>query len=378
MINRRLVRAIVAPLAACLLMAGPCQAQEPVKLAPGLAALAPDFLVIAGKGAPDSERQAAATIATAMRAAGGPADNLLDDETALLQLNRTAFHHLILVGTYSSNELLRQQWGHWSIDRQAFQREHAISDDALKTPFYKGAPQSGFFIFGFGTFHHVGTGLIESGRNDLFLVPAAIDAPKKPDYKISVHITGVGSDGIARAAVAFLSQGLLNGVLPAPGEAIPELGDAFVLGKNKYASQLPAWTPKERLLGWIQPDATDYAGFLQASGSPARQVWRAKYLPASGITDFGSSPQRRATANELWIAQLDTPAAAQSAVEGLIKTLSGAPQKMVFQEVSVGGCPARQSGDFYVAAHGSWLLMESLAAPWGEQVLAAALTASGQ
>lgn len=358
------------------------QAQKPVQkppsLPPALAALAPDFLVVVGKGAPACERQAAETIAAALRAAGGPAKNLLDDEMALGDLNRSAFHHLILVGTYRSNVLLRQQWGHWSIDREAFHREHAVSDDALKSPFYKGAPRSGFFIFGFNTFHQAGTGVLESGRNDLFLVPHAINAPEKPAYKISIHITGVGSSGVTRAAEAFLRDGLLGGVLPAPEETLPGQGDAFLLAKEKYASRLPTWVPNKQLLGWTQPNATEYAGFLQASGQEARRIWRVKYLPVGGITDFASSPQRRATANELWIAQLASPKAAQAAVAGLIKTLSSGPQKMAFKAAKLGGNAAQQAGDFHVAANAAWLFMESLPEPQGSQVLAAALAGSAR
>ena len=378
------MRKYACPLwAACLLLVVPgvclsirAQAQEPAKLPPALAALAPDFLVVAGKGAPASEREAAETIAAALRAAGGPSGNLLDDETALGDLNRSAFHHLILVGTYRSNALLRQQWGHWSIDREAFHREHVVSDDVLPAPFYEGAPQSGFFIFGFNTFHHAGTGVLESGRNDLFLVPHAIDAPRKPNYKISIHITGVDCSGVTCAAAAFLREGLLSGVLPSPEETLPANGDAFVLGKEQYVSRLPAWVPNEQLFGWTQPDATEYAGFLQASGQTAQRIWRAKYLPAAGITDFDSSPQRRATANELWIAQLASPEVAQAAVAGLTNTLGRAPQKMAFETATLSGLPAQQAGGFHLAARGSWLFMESLPEPQGAQVLAAALAGS--
>jgi len=235
-------------------------------LSPGLEAIAPEVLVVAGKGAPAVEWAAATRIAEAFRAAGGPPDNLLDDEAAFIDLSRTAFSHLVLVGTYGSNEMLRQQWGHSAIDRVAFAKETVLPKNVLRTAFYDGAPNSGFYVHGYGTFRK-STGYVEGGRNDLYLVPAAVGAPEKPSYRIRINVAGSDSAGVERAARAFLDGSMLGGVLPS--EKVPKQGDALILGKDRYATELPEFFPREELLGWIQPDAIEYAGFLQASGKPA-------------------------------------------------------------------------------------------------------------
>jgi len=362
----------------CLSCSLGLDATQPKALSPGLAALAPEMLVVVGKRAPVTERQAAENVAAALRAADGPADNLLDDETALKNLDRTAFCHLILVGTYTSNELLHQQWGHFALDRAVFARERAVPWDTPRPTLYDGAPTTGFYVFGFGTFSDTKTGYLESGRNELYLVPIALDTPKKPPYRLRINVTGAGSAGVAQAAQALLTTGMLNGVIPAVGEKLPATGDAFLLGKDRYTRELPMWAPQEALLGWTLPDATDYAGFLQAGGKPAVHLWRAKYLTGKGITDFDTAPQRHSTAAELFIAQLASPVAAQEALAALVKTLSAKPQELKFIAVTLDGQPAQQAGDFYLAASGAWLLMESLPEPQGQQVLTAALKSLAQ
>jgi hypothetical protein len=120
--------------------------------------MAPDVLVVMGRNAPPVERGAAEEVAAALRTAGGPVDNLIDDEAALKDLDRTAFSHLVLVGTYSSNELLHQQWGHFALDRTAFAHERAVPLDSPRPKFYDGAPAAGFYVFGVGTFSDSKTG----------------------------------------------------------------------------------------------------------------------------------------------------------------------------------------------------------------------------
>ena len=335
------------------------------------AGLAPDTLVVMGRHAPDGEARAAADVAAALHALGGPADNLCDDESALRDLNRTAFHHLVLVGTYSDNVVLRQQWGHDALDRPAFLREKALPTDAPRPPFYAGVPTTGFYVFGFGTFTKPGTGYLESGRNDLYLVPHALNTPQQPPYRIRVNITGNDATGVARAAAAFL-RGELNGVLPAPEEALPAPGDAFRLARDRYGAELPAWTPTAGLLGWTQPNATEYAGFLQASGQAATLLWRAKYLPTAGVTDFDSSPHRRASADELLIARMPSADAARQAVAGFEQTLAAKPTALLFDTLTMAGQPVRHAGGLQMVAVREWVLLANTLDP---SVPARALTA---
>lgn len=354
------------------------QTAEKQDLPAGLMRLAPQFLVVVGRGAPKAELRAAETIAAKLRGHGGAADNLQDDETALASLDRSAFHHLILVGTGSSNELLRQQRGHDWLDRTAFAKELLPTENLPSPPFYKGAPTDGFYVHGFGTFRDPATGLLESGRNDLYLVPHALDSTRKPDYRIHILVTGVDSAGVERAAEALLHDGLLGGVVPAKGERFPKASDAFRLSAARCSLTLPSWIPRAELLGWLQPDATEYAGFLQASGQPADQMWRAKYLIGPDIASFQDCPQRRSTSNELFVARLESKQAARSAAEGLIRTLSTANPKVKFQAAAASESALWTADSFHLAAAGPWLLMESLPEPRGGKTLTAAVQALSQ
>jgi hypothetical protein len=338
-------------------------------LPPGLASLAPDVLVVAGQGAPTAEQLAARQVADAFRAAGGPADNLVDDEAALAQLDRTTASHLVLVGTCADNELLRQQWGHLAVDRTTRGAERNPATGQALPPFYPGAPETGFHVFGFGTFAQPDTGYLEPGRNDLALLPEAIDAPRRPGYRLRLNVTGVGAAGVARAAARLLASGCVGGVVPGAGETLPATGDALRLEAARLASELPLWVPRAGLLGWLQPDATEYAGFLQAAGRPARLAWRAKYLPPGGLQSFADGPQRRSSHHELWLAAMGTPEAAAQAIEGLKLTLGAKPRAWQFEPVTLGGRPAWQSHDFHLMAVGSWLLMASLPEPAGAELL---------
>ena len=347
------------------------------QLPEGLASQAAEFLVVAGHAAPDAERRAAGEIAAAFRACGGPADNLVDDYAALADINRAACRHLVLVGTYTSNEVLHEQWGHRAIDRPAWAAEPAVPTDAPRPPFYAGMPGSGFFVHGFGTFVK-STGCIESGRNDLCLVPAALDTPQKPPYRIRINITGSDSAGVARAARVFLQTGLVGGVIPADDEQIPAKGDALLLARERYAYELPAFIPRKAMLGWMLPDATEYAGFLQASGQAARRIWRVKYVAGGGISGFDAGPDRRATANELFVAEMASAEAAAQAADGLARSLSGKPQELKFEPVTLGAAGARRSGDFHLAAAGSYVLMETLPEPLGAATMTDALGKVGK
>jgi len=347
------------------------------QLPEGLAALAPEFVVVAGHAAPAAERAAAEEIAAAFRAHGAPAGNLIDDYAALADLNLAAFRHLVLVGTYGSNELLHQQWGHAAIDRPAWTREAAVPTDAPRPAFYAGMPTRGFFVHGFGTFEK-STAYVEGGRNDLSLVPHALDTPEKPPYRIRINVTGVDSAGVARAARAFVQSGLLGGVIPAADEPLPDKGDAFLLARGRYTPALPECAPRGGMLGWILPDATEYAAFLQASGKAAVRAWRVKYITDAGVAGFDAAPHRLSTANELFIAELASPADAAGAVDALARVLSEKPHEMKFETVKLGAVQAQRAGDFHLAAAGSFVLMETLPEPLGARIIAEAVGRMGK
>ena len=365
---------MAARIAAVLILATPASAGQ---LPEGLAKLAPEFVVVAGRNAPAEERRAAEEIAAALRASGGPADNLIDDYAALADVNRAAFRHLVLVGTYGSNELLHEQWGHAAIDRPAWIREAAAPTDTPRPAFYAGMPTRGFFAHGFGTFEK-STGYLESGRNDLCLVPRALDTPEKPPYRIRINVAGNDAPGVVRAARAFVGAGLLGGVVPAADESLPDKGDAFLLGRDRYALELPACTPRTGMLGWILPDATEYAGFLQASGKPAIHLWRVKYLTDAGITGFDAAPHRRSTANELFIARMASPEDAVNAAKGLACVLAAKPQEMKFEPVKLGAAEGQRAGDFQLVAAGAFVLMETLPEPQGARIITDAVGRAGK
>ena len=311
-------------------------------------------------------REAAGRIAEALRGIGGPKNNLIDDVQASGALPRLTKQHLILVGDYDSNDLLRQQWGHWAIDRPAYLRDRAAPDGVIRPPFYEGMPREGFFVCGFGTFHSRATGYIESGRNDLYMLPYAMEAPEKSSYRVRINITGFGPAGVARAAEMFLDCGLIGGVVPDAGEQLPERGDALLLAKGRYVFAVPCWAPRNDMFGWTMPSADEYAGFLQLCGQSPEVAWRIKYVLGDTIAHYKDGPHRRTTNNELFVLQMHSAASTAAAVKGIVAAKSdNSDVRLAIQPTTIAGKPAQQAGGFYVMALDRFVLMESLPEPQG-------------
>jgi len=80
------------------------------------------------------------------------------------------------------------------------------------------------------------------------------------------------------------------------------------------ATSLPTEAPTGRLvgkdgkaltcLGWVQADALDYDGFASQTGASAVRMWRVKYAPETGVTNFITAPHRRNGFYELLIVDL--------------------------------------------------------------------------
>lgn len=351
----------------------PASAQPPsiAAVAPALAALAPDTLVVVGRDAPAAERQAAARIADALRACGGPADNLIDDVNGMHNLDKLIEHHLILVGTYDDNDVLHQQWGHWAQDRVRSAAEPSAPDTTPSGPWYLGAPTTGFGVMGYGTFKSAGVGYIETDRNAFYLIPQVLHLADSTPYRIKINITGSDSAGVVRAARAFLSTGCVGGVMPPAGEALPIVGDALTLSRSQLSLAFPEWLPHEHLVGWIMADSTLYAGFLEASSKPASAIWIAKYNGSGTITGFDDVPHRMSTTNELFVARTDSAAEAGGALAGLLKTLDGT--KTATSASVIGGHSAFTGKGFIAATSGAWVVMCTVPDPLGSELMDYAL-----
>ncbi len=344
--------------------------------------LAPDALVVVGDAAPAVERVAAERLAAALRAAGGPADNLQLAEKVNADLELAARHHLLVVGTEASNRVLARMPGHWALDRDRYYAAHPTVH-----PY---EPTTGYFLAGFGVFPAGNVGYIECDRNPYWhyatnLVGTNPKGGALP-YRQIIRLCGNTPEGAAAAVDAFLQRHILTG--PSV-ETLPGPLTLWTLDSAHLAApaQAPAWLHAtdvrqgDRALhfaGWHLADSMLYAGFQEMSGLPARKIWRAKYLteqgwnypftvtidPAHPMTRsplFEATLARRASDNEWFVAQFASPAdaaQARDAVEHFLTTK--AESHAPWTDVSAGGIPWRRSRfGVHLAAIGDCLAMES-------------------
>ena len=203
-----------------------------------------------------------------------------------------AYSHLILIGL-PSDPMIAQVW----------QREARVEADGL-------------YLFGFG--HLRGTlGYIESDRNPFLHSPAVGSTPFETEV---ITMTGTSPQGVALAADAFLKQGLVNGLVAAPGwqrtgtsllDHDP-LNAGFVL-----PAEVPL--PANKGIALTQAGEDEYRGVLADTGVLPAEIWRVKVLVPGAWDGAGATrtvPQylaglhRRAYGNTLWCARFGSTAEA--------------------------------------------------------------------
>lgn len=219
----------------------------------------------------------------------------MEDSTALSSANTDAraLHHLILVGL-PSDPMIRMAW-----------RQEAKVEDG------------GFYIFGFG--HLRGTiGYIESGRNPFLHSGAISAAPYETEV---ITITGSSPAGIDLAVDAFLRNGLINGVVAAPGWTRPS---TTLLDRDPSTPpidalpQAPAREGANIRIGITEAGENEYRDELQDTGVLPVSIMRVKYSrpdlwrvsagkESSSITDYQNGLDRRAIGETLWIADFASP-----------------------------------------------------------------------
>lgn len=286
--------------------------------------------------------------------------------------------HVIAVGTLRDNVVLRgRHWlPTWWMDRDWYfdEYEYSLAPDRIGIPYQ---PTEGFMFAGYGEWpaSEGGIGYIEVDRSPLFMewmvrtrVDLTIAEGKKgiavkgvtePTYpthfplRLICRITGSGDAGLIEAARAFAQERLLGGVVLADGAEAAEGPPLFTLSQNKYAASLPFTPPDNiegyRCIGWLLSDAFLYDGFVDAAGSTPDIMYRVKYIPDFGITNFWTTPHRRATQFEVAVCRFSSAAAASTAKANLLGKLGANPN---FQSGRISG--------FNAATVGSVLFMESL------------------
>ena len=271
--------------------------------------------------------------------AGGPPECLVTAEALNDSSLAAGTHHIIAVGTWQDNVVLRKCWGHWAMTR--WQREMLERDQQASR---KGRPASmltaradgpdwrwtgDFFAFGFG--HFTGSvGYVEPGRNpySLQLIANGIGKPDdlgKADQFFVIKVTGTDAVGVARAAKAFADTAMLHGLIPPPGAKLPADWSPDALGSAQFTPAPPSWAPAAdipggkplRYIGWLQGYSLLYSGFAEAAGVEPKLVWRLKYQTPGGFKDYMTFLTPRASDNEVLIAEMADEAAAQKAVDGL-------------------------------------------------------------
>ena len=193
---------------------------------------------------------------------------------------------------------------------QAWQREAKI-DPATRS----------IYAFGFG--HLQGSiGYLEADRNPFLHSPTVVKSPYECEW---VSLTGTDRAGLALAVDAFLKQGLVNGLVAAPGwkRTAPTLLDRDPLSPGFILpSALPNALGLMRRIALTQVAEDEYRGALADTGVMPRSIWQAKYY-APGVWDgagqitsfqnYAAGLHRRAYGNAIWAASFGSPSEATTA-----------------------------------------------------------------
>jgi len=214
---------------------------------------------------------------------------------------------------------------------QAWQREAKIDPETRS-----------IYAFGFG--HLQGSvGYLEADRNPFLHSPAVVKSPYECEW---VSVTGTDRAGLAVAVDAFLKQGLVNGLVAAPGwkRTAPTLLDRDPLSPGFILpSALPETVDSMRRIALTQVAEDEYRGALADTGVMPRSIWQAKYY-APGVWDgagqissfqnYVTGLHRRAYGNAVWAASFGSPSEAAAV----------APQIASAAKLKSSG-PARWTGD---------------------------------
>ena len=189
--------------------------------------------------------------------------------------------------------------------------------------------------------------------------------PKNFPLRLIVRITGSGEAGVMAAATAFANQQMVNGVVLASGTTAGMGPPQATLSTNRYATQLPFTPPASApggstYVGWLLPDAFEYDGLLYDAGVSPVQMFRVKYMPASGITSFWTTPQRRAGEFEIACLKFATAAAATQAASAINSAVEN------LQPYKLGSI-----NNWGVAVNGPDVYLRSMVGSDGAQLLSA-------
>ena len=344
---------------------------------PWLDAVGDRTVVCASPSADARIREAAQRVLQALKAMR-PDAKLLDPDRLALDYETLGTNHVIAVGQWADNQVLRMTWGFWATTKA--QREWQAKGDAaaadLMNLWEKSIPPQEwrwnheFFAFGYGDFDGPDIGYVQTVRNPfpilLRTVPGQTvydtnvirihDKPPQNQMYFVTHLTGTGPEGVTRAVDAFLSAGLLDGVVP--GKAQPPADWSLeCLGRAQLTMDLPAFAPVHdlpagvRYLGQQMPGSHLYGGLCEASGVRPLRCWRLKYKLDAGFVLYDSYPTNRASGNEIFIAQVPSAADAERAVAKLRETMGPEPDHL------------------RVAARDNFVLMHSFDSPEGEALI---------
>lgn len=304
----------------------------------------------------------------------------------------TGVTHVIAVGTLADNVVLQgRNWlPTWWLDRDWYYTKYKYAVQPDKALSYQ--PTTGFIAAGFGEwpkgegrvgyievdrsayfmewmvrnrYEEVAGGPIKNYIHENWRKLNTVTTPTYPNdfpLRLMVCITGSGKAGVLAAARAFTEEQLLGGVVLADGAAADPGPTMFTLPTARYASKLPFVPPTGvkgfTYQGWLLASAFEYDGFRHDAGITPHIMYRLKYKPDSGITNFWTTPHRRASQFEICVVECATPEDALKARQSLQETLANTP----------GGKEGKITG-LNMATVGKMLLLESLPEPGGQALL---------
>jgi hypothetical protein len=234
--------------------------------------------------------------------AGGMPPATVTDSAALMKgpASERAYNHLIVIGLLN-DPLVKTVW----------QREALASD-------------KGIYVFGFGNLQG-DIGYVESDRNPFLHGSAIKTTPFETEI---VVLTGTTPAGVKLAVDAFLSKGLINGVVAAPGwtRPTPTLLDRDPLAPDFAPPQVPSHVDNATCVGVTSANESVYRGVLEAAGVKPLQIWQFKYYVPGvwdgagahhSIADFLAGLHRMAYDNTLWVGKFSSAADASTAAEAI-------------------------------------------------------------
>jgi hypothetical protein len=280
--------------AAIGVLSAPVHAEPPTR--PLLICVAADAPPLVRQSADDILKAASSSPLMSTLAAQGA--SIADSATLVGDPKKKAYAHLILVGL-PNDPLIQLAW----------QREALVEGP-------------GMYVFDFG--HFTGNiGYIESDRNPFLHSFVVKVAPYEAE---AITITGTTPEGVAAATQAFLTKGLINGVVDGGAWQRPRtsLLDRDPLPANfTLPAFVPATAGDATLIAVTQGGESEYRGVLQDAGVEPQELWRFKYyLPgawdaADGVNalqNYLAGLHRRAFGNTLWAARFANAAEAGAAM----------------------------------------------------------------